>query len=83
VWAFMGCFVKYNDTDPAAGQLGHFLQAFGLPAGSCGKRAASFNNKLAKHDFPGRLWQEDLGNGGQWPWVAEKETFKMLYIIGV
>jgi hypothetical protein len=62
VWAFMGCFVKYNDTDPAAGQLGHFLQAFGLPAGSCGKRAASFLNKLTKHDFPGRLWQEDLGN---------------------
>jgi hypothetical protein len=80
VWAKVK-FTRVNPTDPPVGLLVHFLNAMGKPSGNSGKSATALQNMLAKHGHNDEIWQEDVGNCGDWPYVAEKSTFQKLYYL--
>ena len=75
--------MEWFDLAGGAGTVGllfHFLQGLGLPTGSAGKRARTFNKLLGKAGHPGRLVQKKIPNrAGDPPWVGSKETFREVY----
>jgi len=58
----------------------HFLQALKLAKGNAGKRAGTFNGKLAKiSGFIGRLKTMKLSKQGSKPYVGTKRVFRKLH----
>lgn len=63
------------------GLLKHFLAALKLSKTSAGKRAATFNRQLRKHQLKNRLTNKLKlpQKCGRQPWVGNKATFELLY----
>jgi len=63
------------------GFLKHFLAALKLSTTSAGKRAATFNRQLRKHQLKNRLTNKLKlpQKCGRQPWVGNKATFELLY----
>ena len=63
-----------------AGCVVHFLEAIGLPTGSPGKRAATFNRLLKLRGHAGKFFRAKIENKqGRMPWVGTKAEFRQVY----
>ena len=75
--------MEWFDAQGVQGKVGllyHFLEALGLPPGSAGKRAATFNAVLRRFGITGRLMQKKLRNrAGSALWVATREVYREIY----
>ena len=59
--------------------LNHFLKNLKLSKGNVGKTTLSFNKKLAKSGFSGRLKRMQLTRQGSRPYVATKRVLRKVY----